>query len=128
MSRPLVVLSILASLWLAAPAGADDEVSAVEVCREYSFIARDVMTKRQNKAPMSATLPFAIAQIEKWVEKYGFEMNSEKVEEGAAILVLPAYEFREYPNDRIYDEDRQRVISDFENRHFGTCYESMTSD
>jgi len=128
MTRPVVVLSFLASLLLATPAYAVDEVSEIDVCRDFSLIAKDVMTARQKKRPMSETLPNAIKRIEDWAEKYGFEIESEEVEEMAGTLVIPAYDSRVYPSSSTFDESRQEDISEFENFHFEECYTGLTSD
>ena len=128
MTRLVVVLTFLASLLLAAPADAVDEVSNIDVCRDFSLIAKDVMTARQKKLPMSETLPFAITLIEIWAEKYGYELESKGLEEAAAMLVLPAYDEVVYPSDSVFDEKRQEAISRFENHHFEECYNGLTSD
>ncbi len=128
MARPVVVLSLLASLLLAAPADAVDGVSEIDVCRDFSLIAKEVMTARQKKRPMSETLPKTVKQIESWAEKYGLTMDSEKVEEAAAMLVIPAYDRFAWPSGSGYNENRQNAISDFENHHFEECYTALTSD
>jgi len=127
MSRPVFVLFFLASLWLALPADAADEVSEIDFCRDLSLIARDVMTARQKKMPMSETLPNAIKLIEDWAEKYGIEMNSEEIEETAAMLVVPAYDGTAWPRGSLYNEERQDAISDFENQAFEGCYKGAKS-
>ena len=86
------------------------------------------MTARQKKRPMSETLPNAIKQIADWAEKYGFEMNSEEVEEAAAMLVIPAYDRTAYPSNSNWNPERQDAIRDFENHHFEECYKGLTSD
>ena len=128
MSRPVVVLFFLASLWLAAPADAADEVSAIDICRDFSLIAKNVMTARQKKQPMSETLPNTIKQIEDWAKKYGTEMDSKDVEEGAVLMVMPAYDRRAYRSDSNWNPERQDAIRDFENEHFEECYKGLTSD
>ncbi len=124
MIRHVIVLFFLACLWLAAPADAADEVSGIDLCRDFSLIAKDVMTARQKKRPMSETLPNAIKLIEDWAKKYGVEMSWKDAEEGAALLVIPADGRAAYP----IDSARQDAIRDFENDHFEECYKGLTSD
>ena len=128
MNRLTVVLLLAASQWLAALADAADEVSEIDVCRDFSLIANKVMTARQKKKPMSETLPNAIKQVEEWAKKYGIEMDSDDVEEGAALLVIPAYDKRTYPRDSAWNQERQDAIRDFENEHFEECYRALKSD
>ena len=128
MSRSVVVLFFLASLWLAAPADAADEVSGIDLCRDFSLIDKNVMTARQKKQPMSETLPNTIKRIEDWAKKYGIEMDSKDVEEGAALMVMPAYDRAAYPSDSNWNPERQDAIRDFENAVFEGCYEGLPSD
>jgi len=128
MTRPVIALFFLASLWLTGPASAVDEVWEIDVCRDFSLIAIDVMTARQKKKPMSETLPNAIRQITAWAEKYRLELNSEKVEEVAAMLVMPAYDRAAYPSGSAWNPERKDAIRDFENLHFEECYKGLTSD
>ena len=125
MTRSIVVLFLLLSLMLALPAYAVDEVSEIDVCRDFSMIAKDIMTARQKKRPMSETLPIAVDRIEDWVEEYGFEIDSEEM---AATLVIAAHENRVFPNSSIYEEERREEISEFENYYFEECYKGLTSD
>ena len=128
MTRPAVVLSFLASLLLAMPVYAVDELSEIDDCRDFSLIAKEVMTARQKKRPMSETLPKTVKKIESWAEKYGLTVDSEMVEETATMLVIPAYDRFAWPSDSGYNENRQDAISDFENHHFEECYTGLTSD
>jgi hypothetical protein len=127
MSR-LIVVFFLASLWLASPADAADDVSDIDICRDFSLIAKNVMTARQKKQPMSETLPNTIKQMKDWVKKYGLEMDSKDVEEGAALMVMPAYDIAAYPSDSNWNPERQDAIRDFENMFFEGCYEGLQSD
>ncbi len=124
MTRPVLLLSFLVSLLLAAPAYADDEVSEIDVCRDYSIIAKDIMTARQKNRPMSETLPFARDRIKDWADKIGLEMDLEEAEKNAAILVMDAYDRPVYQVDTL----AQGAISDFENVYFEECYTGLTSD
>ena len=128
MSRPLVVLFFLASLWLPAPADAADEISEIDICLDMSLIAKNVMTARQKKQPMSETLLNTIKLMEDWVKKYGMEMDSKDVEEGAALIVMPAYDRAAYPSNSSWNPERQDAIRDFENEYFEECYKGLTSD
>lgn len=118
MSGSRMVFLILALLTCGIQAYADDEISKIDVCREFSLIAKDVMAARQKSRPMSETLPQAIERVKAWAEKYVLELDSKKAEEMAAALVLPAYLNEEYPSSSTFDESRQRQISEFENFHF----------
>ena len=128
MSRLVVVIFFLASLWPAAPADAADEISGIDICRDFSLIAKNVMTARQKKQPMSETLPDTIKQIEDWAKKYGIEMDAKDVEEGAALMVMPAYDMAAYPSDSNWNPERQDAIRDFENASFEGCYTGLQSD
>ena len=128
MTRLINVLSLLALLMLAAQSHATDDASQIDVCRDYSLIAKRVMTARQKRQPMSETLPYTMKLIEEWAKKYAMEMDSNMIEEGATLLVIPAYETDIFPNDSLWNEDRQDTINEFENRAFEHCYESMTTD
>jgi hypothetical protein len=124
MIRLVVVLFFLASLWLVAPADAADEISEIDVCRDFSLIAKDIMTARQKDRPMSETLPTARDRIKDWADNVGFDMDTKKAEGIAADLVMAAYDIPVYPIDRL----AQVEISQFENQHFEECYTGLTSD
>jgi len=124
MIRHVVALSFLASLFLALPVIAADEVSEIDICRDFSLVAKDVMTARQKKRPMSATLPIARDRIKAWADKYGRPMEMEEAEEWAAEIVMHAY--RRSASDIV--ELQRNTISDFENFYFQDCYTGMTSD
>jgi hypothetical protein len=128
MTRPKVVLAFLAALILAAPAEADDKFPKIDVCRQFSLIAKDVMIARQGKKPMSETLPRARSRIEVWVKKYGLELGSDWVKEAADVVVLPAYDEFVWPNGSLYDEKRQDAIDEYENLHFRECYSGLELD
>ena len=128
MTRPIVVLSFLTSLLLAVQAYAVDEVSEIDVCRGFSLIAKSVMTARQARKPMSETLPYTMKLIENWAEKHGIELDSKEVEEGASVLVIPAYETTTFPKGSLWNEDRQDAINEFENGAFEHYYEGLKSD
>lgn len=114
--------TVLLSLFLATTAYADDEVSKIDVCRDFSIIAKEIMTARQKKRPMSESLPIAIDRIEDWAEEY--EFDAEKAEEMAAALVMAAYKSTSYD----VEELRRDEIGEFENLHFEECYKGLTSD
>ena len=107
---------------LALVASADDEISVIDFCRDYSLVAKKVMYERQQKKPMSDTLLQTIRLIEDWAKKYGVEMDSEKAEEGAATMVLEAYKAPTFPLDSVWREKRQDEIDSFENGVFEECY------
>ena len=117
-------LAVLSSLLLATTAYADDEVDEIDICREFSLIAKEIMTARQDDKPMSETLPIAIDRFRDWADKYGFEMDMEDAEEFAAEMVMAAYE----SSPSFGEEHQRRRISEFENSHFGECYKGLTSD
>lgn len=85
------------------------------------------MTVRQKRGPMSEALARAIKRVEDWAEKYGFETQSETVDEMAATLVLSAYESPIYPSISTFDESRQDEIDEFENFYFEKCYKGSRS-
>ena len=128
MTRPVVLLCLVASLMLAAQTNASDEISEIDVCRDFSLIANSVMIARQRKSPMSETLPFAIGQIELWGQKYELEMDPEDVEELAAELTIHAYDTFAWPVGSTYDDKRQDAISEFEDKYFESCYTELTSE
>ncbi len=99
-----------------------DEGSPIGFCRDFSHIARDVMAARHENKPMSEALPFAITLVEAWVKKYGVEMDSQQIEETAAAFARDAYESRLFPDDSLWNEDRRKAISEFENEVFEMCY------
>jgi hypothetical protein len=128
MTRLGLALLFFAALMLAANADEPDDFSAIEVCRDFSLIARDVMTARQNKEPMSEILPATIKRFQKWAEEYGREMSSQEAEEMSAPLVMAAYDATAYPDGSPWNGKRQDAIRDFENDMFEQCYEEWTSE
>ena len=128
MTRSIVVLLLLLSLMLATTAHASDEVSGIDVCRDFSIIAKDIMTARHKNKPMSEALPIAIDRIKDWMDKYGFEVFSEEAEEWAEALVIDAYDGPVFPSSSTFNESRREEISEFENGHFEECYKGLTSD
>ena len=116
--------TVLLSLFLATTAFADDEVSEIDLCREASLIANQVMTARQQNRPMSETLSKTIDQFKVWGDKYSLEMDMEEAEEGAAAMVMAAYEVMISTND----EFRQDSVIEFENDIFKECYKGLTSE
>jgi hypothetical protein len=128
MTRLSVALSLFAVLVLSAQADGPDEVSGIDVCRDLSLVAKNVMTARQEKRPMSEVLPDAIKQMEDWAKKYGIEMDSINLEEAAAALVIPAYDMGAYPSSSSWNPERKDAIRDFENEIFEDCYEEWMSE
>ncbi len=124
MTRPVVILSLLALLMLVAPADAADQMSEIDVCREFSLIAKDVMIARQKGKPMSQTLPSARDQIKKWADKIGFDVDIKEAEEQAAQLVMAAYDRPSYGSGGNAEDE----ISTFENDYFEECYKGLMSD
>ena len=127
MTKPAVVLSLLASQFIVAPAHAVDGVSKIDICRDYSLIAQEVMSARQRNVLMSETLPDVIGRVRDWAEQHGYELGSEGAEEAAAMLVIAAYDTAVYPSDADFDGERQIAISEFENHHFAECYKRLRS-
>ncbi len=128
MTRLTVALSCFALLTLTAQADGPDEISGIDFCRDFSLIAKEVMTARMDKRAMSEVLPYAIKQVEEWARKYGLEMDSKDAEEGGAKLVMAAYEIGAYPSTSNWNPERKDAIRDFENEIFEECYETRTSD
>ena len=128
MTRVTVVLFLLPALMIAAQADEPEEVSAIDLCRDLSLVAKYVMTARQDKEPMSEVLPAASKQIQNWAATYGLEMDSQKAEEMSAPLVITAYDVRAYPDGSQWNPERRDVIRDFENEIFEQCYEEFTSE
>lgn len=122
MSSPKTA-TILLSLFLAATAHADDEVSPISVCTDFSIMAREVMTARQKDKPMSESLPMAKNLVKRWGEKYGLEIPMDEAEKIAAEVVMAAY-------TAIISTDpfKKETITEFENGVFAECYKEMTSD
>ncbi len=119
--------TVLLSLLLATTAYADDEVSEIDLCKDLSIIAREIMTARQMDKPLSETLPMALDRMGDMVEKYRGEMDSaemKEMEEMFAPLVMAAYEVPSYGMEGLGRSE----ISEFENTTFAQCYEGMTSD
>ena len=54
-------------------------------------------------------------------------MDSEDAEEGAASLVIGAYDVAAYPSTSAWNPERKDAIRDFENEVFEECYEQWTS-
>ena len=123
MTRPVVILSLLALLMLVVPAGAADQMSEIDVCREFSLIVKDVMTARQKNRPMSETLPIARDRIKKWADKFGFDYDIKKAEERAAKLVMAAYDRPSFGSGGNAEDE----ISTFENDYFEACYKGLMS-
>ena len=106
-----------------SPEAAVDEVSEIDFCKDFSVIAKEIMTARQKGKPMSETLPIAIARFIDWADKYGIEMDREEAEEASAGLVMAAYERPSWESEVLQREE----ISEFENAVFKECYEGLTS-
>ena len=127
MTRSIVVLLYLLLL-LAVPANAVDEVSDIDLCRDISIIANEIMTARQMDKPMSETLPAAVDRFRDMVVGYKGEVDLEDTEEmtkAIAPLVMAAYDIPLWPIESM----QRNAISTFENTVFGGCYkESLDSE
>ena len=122
-------LAVLSSLLLATTAYADDEVDEIDVCREFSLIAKEIMTARQDDKPMSETLPMAIDLFRNLPKRFGVDAESDldgegEFREAATELVMIAYDRPSYD----LDELQQTEISNFENGVFSECYKASISD
>ena len=125
MTRVTVTLILFAALMINAQA---EEPSVIDLCRDLSLVAKEVMTAKQEMEPMSEVLPATMKQLQKWAAKYGLEMNSQDAEELSAPLVMAAYDVRDYPDGSAWNEERQDAIRNFENESFEECYEKWTSE
>ena len=123
MFRQVPLLGVF-TLLLATAAQADDEIPPIDVCRDFSFVARDVMTARQKDRPMSETIPNATNLIKRWADKYRLAVDMEEAEEQAADLVMDAYLKASYD----VEELQRDQISEFEDSYFKACYRELTSD
>ena len=128
MTRVTVALFLLLALMITAQADEPEEVSTIDLCRDISLIAKDIMTARQEKQPMSEVLPAAIKKLQKWAAKYGREMGSQEAEEMSAPLFMAAYDVPAYPDGSAWNSERRDAIRDFENEAFEGCYEKWTSE
>ena len=117
-------LTLTTLIVLLSPAFADDEPSPLVFCKDWSIIAREIMTARQNDVPMSETLSKAISRYQDWADKYDREMDAQTAEELAAPLVMGAYGEIIEATDRF----QQQAITAFENRVFQECYQRRMSD
>ena len=124
MTRFFVFVSLSLSLFLAVQTFADDDFSEIDVCKDFSEIARDIMIARQKDKPMSETLPIARDRIKKWADKWGFPLDIEGAEDRAAQLVMEAYDQPSWGTGG----NAQREISNYENRYFSECYKGLTSE
>ena len=124
MTRSIAVLLLLLSPLLASPANADDEVQPIEICRDFSFIAKEIMTARQMDKPMSENLPNARDLVKGWADKYGLAVDMEEAEKTAADMVMDAYVKASYDIEGL----QQDQIGDFENSYFRACYTELTSE
>jgi hypothetical protein len=116
-------VAVLLSLLLATTAYAADEVTPIDVCKDFSVIARDIMKARQMGDPLSETLPNALKQFSEFQDRYGIEPDEEG-DKHLAALVMAAYEAPIMQ----YEEFQQSAIDEFENEFFAECYKEMTSD
>ncbi len=105
----------------ASQEAAPNDYSIIEICTDFSEIAKFIMTARQKDRPMSQTLPTAMARVKNWVNKYEFEPDDEV----ATGLVMHAYE---RPSWNYSDGLKKDEISEFENEAFRGCYDGLTSD
>lgn len=101
--------TVLLSLLLATIAYAVDEVEPINFCKDFSIVAKEIMTSRQKDKPMSETLPIAIDRFKVMQEEYGIEVDMEETKEAVAELVMAAYA---RPSFRI-EELQQDEISGF---------------
>ena len=111
------------SIWLVTTAHADDDISAIDICTDFSLVAKMVMTARQQDRPMSETLPLAKNEIKSWSDKYGLEMGMDEVEVIAAETVMAAYKV--VISTRSF---KKVATTEFENNFFKVCYEKTTKD
>ena len=116
-------VAVLLSLLLATTSFADDEISPIDICTDFSEIARDTMIARQKDKPMSETLPLAIIQVTAWTGIYEIDIDKETIEEMAAEMVMHAYRSPSYSADG----NQRSTISEFENSYFEECYKGLTS-
>ena len=122
----LAATGILLAVPLFAIAAADppiEEPGALEVCRDLSYIAREVMQYRQKDRPMSEALSKVIGRIKNWAERLGLGMTTQEAEEMAAPMVMEAYAV---PISTL--PFQPEAITEFENEIFRGCYEEWTSD
>lgn len=116
----LLAVSLFA---IAAGEPAVEKPGALEVCRDLSHIAREVMQYRQKDRPMSEALSKVIGRIENWAKRIGVEMTTQEAEEMAAPMVMQAYMV-----SISTPPFQPEAITEFENEVFRGCYEEWTSD
>ncbi len=106
-------------LLVSTTAHADGEATRIEICKDYSHVAKQVMAERQQDIPMSEVLPETVDGLMNWANKYGFDNDVLKVEAAASGLVMAAFEESILP----VDSYKAQMVTDFENTAFKECYE-----
>jgi hypothetical protein len=107
-------------LLLSTTAHADGEVSKIDVCKDLSQVAKQVMSARQQDVPMSEVLPETIIGLMNWADKYGAALDAVAAEEIASETVMLAYEQPIISVDSYKDQE----VTKFENSAFKDCYEA----
>ncbi len=128
MIRFVFALFLFSAMMTTAHADDPKEVSVIDLCRDMSLIAKDIMTARQNREPISEVLPATSKQMQKWAAKHLRKMDLQTAEELSAPMVMAAYDVNAYPDGSTWREKRRDAIRDFENEAFEQCYEEWTSE
>ena len=123
MTRPVVIFSLLVLPMLVTPVDAAEQTAEIDICREFSLIANEVMTARQMDRPMSETLPAAQKRYRDLLEDHEVEVD-EEADERISELVIGAYEMTSF--DMV--ELQNSMISEFENDAFAECNRLAISD
>ena len=121
-------LMLTATLLLTLPATASETWQVVDLCRDLSLIARDVMSERQDRQVMSDVLPDTADRVEEWVRKYKLPFDTDEIKELAAIITMEAFESSLFPPGSNWNIDRADAISSFENGYFEACFEEWSED
>lgn len=119
-------MRVLALLMLLAVAAvhAEDELSGIEFCKEFSVMTRSAAEQRRDDVLMSEVLPDLLTEFGNLLEEYEIEsyMTETEYEEylQTAELNLVNMVIEMYNLPPITDD-----INDFENAAFGVCYRSL---
>ena len=125
----------------AAPAQEDDTEWNIEYCKWVSLLAKDIMTARQDDAPMSETLPFALDRVDNFFYDMGVDFD-ELDEEEAELALQEADDFAKEMKPLItkmvmgfYEAPvwtvemlQTQAISEAENATFASCFGGMESE